>query len=217
MQEILDKLKDILSRKGAVKTVVTVLALAGFGVYAYASQQKPAGHKIVDNKVVSSEKEDEGKVDVSEIEIEPTEPDVPVVDEPVPEATDSQTIDVSDETRYINPCTKALGMWIEEDGRMTNLTQDPSDWYIIDCSSLVSVDPKYDGLYEMRTNCNNIDPVYNEDGKVRYVAYDVLYLDCFATDNGDGTATIHYLGSSLGILIDDGFVTDEMKATTIGM
>ena len=72
-------------------------------------------------------------------------------------------------------------------------------------------------FYEMRTTVNNVDPIYNVEGEVRYVPYSTIYLDCFATDNGDGTTTIHYLGSSIGVLINDGFVTQEMMDTTIMM
>lgn len=218
MQNILDKIKDILSRKGMIKTIVVVLVLGGMGIYALSSKQERNGHKIENNHVVTSEKDDgDGLTDPTEIEIEPTGRDVPVTTEPIPENTDPETIEIEDDKYYINSCTQAIEKWIEQDGRFTNLTQNEEDWYIIDCSTLVESEPKFAGMYELRTTVNNIDPVYNSDGELRYPEKGTIYLDCFATDNGDGTATIHYLGSSIGVLINDDFVSEEMKNTTVGM
>ena len=215
MQKILDKLSDIFSRKGTIKAIAVVLFFSVLGVYYFTSSKEPTAN-IVDGQVVTSK--NEGKTDPRDVEIEETGPAVAFEEkEPVPETEDPQTIDISDETRYINPCTKALGLWLEADGRFVNLTQDEEDWYIIDCNGLADTDPKYAGLYEMRTTVNNVDPIYNVEGEVRYVPYSTIYLDCFATDNGDGTTTIHYLGSSIGVLINDGFVTQEMMDTTIMM
>lgn len=140
-------------------------------------------------------------------------------EETIPESEKAETIKVEDDVHYVNACIQALAMWIEQDGRFTNLLQNEDEWDIIDCNTLAESEPKFANLYEMRTTVNNVETIYHRGSidSVRFREYSTIYLDCFATDNRDGTATIHYLSSSIGILINDGFVTDEMKDAVIRM